>query len=105
MQFLIIKLNWLTVFGNLEVKKSHLLKALVGYPKHLKYIMKLLNHIKIVMKKVGDMNVYTNHQNLSAIECHALNKLRKNRKIVIKPPDKGSVTLILSRENCIREAH
>ena len=57
------------------------------------------------MKKVGDMNVYTNHKNLSAIECHALNKLRKNRKIVIKPPDKGSVTLILSRENCIREAH
>ena len=57
------------------------------------------------MKQVGDMNVYTNHQNLSAVECRALNKLRKNRQIVIKPADKGSATVILSRENYIREAH
>ena len=55
------------------------------------------------MKKVGDMNVYTNHQNLSAIERRALNKLHKNRKIVIKSADKGSATVILSRENYIRE--
>ena len=41
------------------------------------------------MKKVGDMKVYTNHQNISAMEHRVLNKLRKNRKIVIKPADKG----------------
>ena len=44
------------------------------------------------------MNVYTNHPNLSM-------QLRKNQKIVIKPADKGSSTVILSRENDIREAH
>ena len=49
------------------------------------------------MKKVGDMKVYTNHQNLSAMECHALNKLCKNRQIVIKPADKGSTTVIQYR--------
>ena len=48
------------------------------------------------MKKVGDMKVYTNHQNISAMERRALNKLRKNRKIVIKPANKGSATVILS---------
>ena len=57
------------------------------------------------MKKVADMNVYTNHQNLSAMERRALNKLRKNQTIVKKPADKGSATVILSRENYIREAH
>ena len=54
------------------------------------------------MKKVGDMNVYTNHQNLSAMERYALNK---NLKIVIKPADRGSATVILSREKYNREAH
>ena len=54
---------------------------------------------------MGDMKVYTNHQNLSAMECRALNKLCKNRQIVIKPADKGSATVILSREYYIREAH
>ena len=39
------------------------------------------------------------------MERRALNKQRKNRKIVIKPADKGSATVILSRENYIREAH
>ena len=65
----------------------------------------IIKSYKKIMKKVGDMNVYTNHQNLSAMERRALNKLRKNRKIVIKPADKGSATVILSRENYIREAH
>ena len=60
---------------------------------------------KMIMTKVGDMNVYTNHQNISAMERRALNKLRKNRKIVIKPADKGSATVILSREKYIRKAH
>ena len=41
----------------------------------------------------------------SDMERNALNKLRNNRIIVIKPADKGSATVILSRENCIREAH
>ena len=57
------------------------------------------------MKQVGGMNVYTNHQNMSAMERRALNKLRKNLIIVIKPADKGSATVILSIENYIREAH
>ena len=51
------------------------------------------------------MNVYTNHQNLSAMECRALNKLCTNRKNIIKPADKGSATVSLSRESYIREAH
>ena len=57
------------------------------------------------MKKVGDMKVHTNHQNISAMERRALNILRKNRTIVIKPADKGSATVILSKEYYIREAH
>ena len=57
------------------------------------------------MKKVGDVKVYTNHQNLSAMEPRAVNQLRKNRKIVIKPADKGLATVILYRENYIRDAH
>ena len=57
------------------------------------------------MKTVRDMNVYTNHQNSSAMERRARHKLRKNRNFVIKPADKGSATVILSRENYIREAH
>ena len=32
-------------------------------------------------EKMGDMNVYTNHQNLSAMERRALNKLHKNLQI------------------------
>ena len=76
--------------------KSHLLKTGRSYKK--------------IMKKVGDMNIYTNHQNIcykniSAMECYALNKLCKNLKKIIKPADKGSATVILSRENYIREAH
>ena len=59
----------------------------------------IIKSYKKIMKKVGGMNVYTNHQNLSAMER------RKNRKIVIKPADKGSATVILSREHYIREAH
>ena len=51
---------------------------------------------------MGDTKVYTNHQNISAMERRALNKLRKN---VIKPADKGSSTVILFKENYIREAH
>ena len=54
---------------------------------------------------MGDMKVYTNHPNLSAMERRALSKLRKNLKIVIKPTNKGSATFILSRGNYIREAH
>ena len=46
----------------------------------------IIKSYKKIMKKVGDMNVYTNH---SAMERRALNKLRKNRKIVIKPADRG----------------
>ena len=57
------------------------------------------------MKKVGDMDVYTNHQNISAMERRVLNKLRKTRKCVIKPADKESATVILSMENYIREVH
>ena len=52
---------------------------------------------------MGDLNVYTEH--LSAMERRALNKLRKNQKMVIQPADKGSATVILSREHHIREAH
>ena len=39
------------------------------------------------------------------MERYALNELRKNWKIVMKPADKGSATVILSREKYIREAH
>ena len=38
------------------------------------------------------------------MEHCALDKLRKNRNIVIKPADKGSAIVILSRGNYIREA-
>ena len=65
----------------------------------------IIKSYKKIMKKVGDMNVYTNHQNLSAMERRALNKLRNNRKKFINPADKGSATVILSREIYIREAH
>ena len=34
------------------------------------------------MNKVGDMNVYTNHQHISAMERRALNKLRTNLKLL-----------------------
>ena len=60
---------------------------------------------KNIVKKVGNMNVYTNYQNLSVMKRRALIILRKNRKIVIKPADKRSATVILSRGNYIREAH
>ena len=60
---------------------------------------------KKIIEKVRDLTVHSNQQNLSVMERRALNKLRKNRKIVIKPADKGSATVILSRENYIREAH
>ena len=51
------------------------------------------------MKKLGDMKVYTNHQNLSAMERRALNKLRKNRKI------KGQRLSFYLGNYYIREAH
>ena len=59
----------------------------------------IIKSYKKIMKKVGDMNVYSNHQLIYPMERRALNKLRKNRNIVIKPADKGSATVILSREN------
>ena len=55
----------------------------------------IIKSYKQIMKEVGDMKVYTNQQNLSAMQRSALNKLRKNLKIVIKPANKGSATVIV----------
>ena len=55
------------------------------------------------MEKVGDMIVYTNHQNIPVML--STNYAKKNSRIVIKPSNKGSATVILSRNNYIPEVH
>ena len=55
-----------------------------------------------IMKKVGEMKDYMYHQNMSVMERRPLKKLHKNRKIVIKPADKGSATVILSKSQTMK---
>jgi hypothetical protein len=66
------------------------------------------DNIKATIKTVAgiarSLPVTNNKQNLSFPERQAINKLRKNQNIIIKPADKGSATVIMSRENYIREA-
>ena len=66
---------------------------------------KISGFVRACMARTGTLGLFPNQNNLTASERRALRKLRKNQKIVIKPADKGSATVIMSRENYIRAAH
>jgi hypothetical protein len=61
--------------------------------------------IKAIKERVENLEFPKNHQNLSYQERLALTGLRKNNDIVIKPADKGSATVLMRKDNYIREAH
>ena len=65
----------MTVFGNHEVNKIPFTETSGWLPPTSKVDLQIIKSYKNVMKTVGDMNVYTNHQNLSAMEYCAPNKL------------------------------
>jgi len=58
-----------------------------------------------VMTRIRQLPRYNNKQNLSASERRALSNIRRNSKLIIKPADKGASTVLMSREDYIREAH
>ncbi len=45
------------------------------------------------------------YNNISVAEKHAINNLRKNDQIIVKPADKGGVLVIWPREAYIAEAN
>lgn len=54
----------------------------------------------------NNTKIYYNHKNnLTKLELDALNKLRNNKSIIIKPADKGGATVIMKRDSYIAEAN
>lgn len=62
----------------------------------------------LIKKDINDFNQHSKirpeEPNLSKLEVSALKELINNKSIVIKPADKGSAVVILSREQYIQEA-
>lgn len=53
----------------------------------------------------NNFKVVPNKPNLTQEETKALKELAQNKTIVIKPADKGSVTVIMDRENYLHEGY
>jgi len=64
----------------------------------------LLYLIEADQTAMKDMRLEKEKDNLSPEERQALNSLRRNTSIVIKPADKGGATVILDRSSYIQEA-
>ena len=63
----------------------------------------MLTNSKILANKFVILNGYKN--NLSTAERQALNKLKRNDSIIIKPADKGSATVVMDKEAYMAEAY
>ncbi len=65
----------------------------------------LLEHVyQLVLHDIFEYKTkHTTTRNLSSGEYKAINSLKNNRKIVIKPADKGSNVVILNRKDYVQE--
>ena len=63
----------------------------------------LLECISNYTKEIGDLNIFKEKSNLSSSERVTLNRLRRNKNIVFKKADKGSVIVIMDKNGYIAE--
>ena len=65
---------------------------------------------QVIDKTVNDINLYMlkprtyKSSNLTSGECKALNELRSNPDIIVKPADKGGAIVVWSKDLCVAEA-
>ena len=100
------KLKCKDFFENRPTKPKELFVEPTGWsPPDQMVNPKMSQFITACTSRTRKLSLFPNQNNLTATERQALQKLRKNQKIVIKPANKGSGTVIMSRENYIKAAH
>ena len=65
----------------------------------------ILERIGSIDKSVKDINLFQGNSNLPKEEIKALHTLRTNRRIVIKPADKGSSIVIMNKNDYLQEGY
>ena len=67
----------------------------------------ILDELKSLEESISNINLRQNNEisNLNKDELKALKSLKNNKTIVIKPADKGSTTVIMDREDYIKEGN
>ena len=63
----------------------------------------ILQKLSEMRQEIRNLDIKFEKQNLTNSEMRALKKLRRNPDIVIKPADKGTATVIMSKENYLKE--
>jgi hypothetical protein len=71
----------------------------------LEYMSRVLHELKTPHQPNNNSKHTKLYNNISVAEKHAINNLRKNDQIIVKPADKGGAVVIWPREDYIAEAN
>lgn len=88
-----------------NVRTQKFVKKSEWTPNETEMPKEVLETIQKINNDLSELNIPKPKKNLSYPEFKALNAIRNNSAIIIKPADKGSATVIMDKQNYINEGH
>ena len=67
--------------------------------------LEVLETIEKINADLSKLKIPNHHSNLTDREIEAIENIKENKDIIIKPADKGSATVIMDKEKYINEGH